>query len=74
MASENNNVYASSCEVKSIGLWKAGEDNASPYVNLLYMVSGFQYYEEITSPAYAATMVVVANSENILSKMPIPGF
>lgn len=74
MASESSNVYASSCEVKSIGLWKAGEDNAQPYVNLLYMVSGFQYYEEITSPAYAATMVVVDNSENILSKMPIQGF
>ena len=43
------------------------------YVNLLYMVSGFQYYEEITSPAYAATMVVVDNSENILSKCPFRG-
>jgi len=73
MASESK-TYASSCEVKSIGLWRAGEDNKEPYVNLLYMVSGFQYYEEITSPAYSATMVVVDNAENIISDMPIQGF
>lgn len=69
----SNKPYASSCEVKSIALYKANDDS-KPYVNLINMVSGFQYHEDITAPAYSATMIVVDNAENLISSMPIQGF
>ena len=72
---EDPNVkdYASSCEVKQIALYKAGEDN-EPYVNLIGMTATMQYHEDIFWPSYGATITVVDNQENLISSMPIQGF
>ena len=72
---EDPNVkdYASSCEVKQIAFYKAGEDN-EPYVNLIGMTATMQYHEDIFWPSYGATITVVDNQENLISSMPIQGF
>ena len=66
--------YASSFETKQIAIWKAGEENGTPYANLLAMCTHLQYHEDIFYPAYGATVVVVDNQENLISSMPIQGF
>ena len=66
--------YATSFDVIQISLYKVGND-AKPYVNLAGdMCKQFQYFEDIMWPAYAATMVIEDNAENIISTMPIQGF
>ena len=66
--------YASSFETKQIAIWKAGEENGTPYANLLAMCTHLQYHEDIFYPAYGATVVVVDSQENLISSMPIQGF
>ena len=66
--------YATSFDVIQISLYKVGND-AKPYVNLAGdMCKQFQYFEDIMWPAYAATMVIEDNAENVISTMPIQGF
>ena len=66
--------YATSFDIIQISLYKVGND-AKPYVNLAGdMCKQFQYFEDIMWPAYAATMVIEDNAENIISTMPIQGF
>ena len=66
--------YATSFDVIQISLYKVGND-AKPYVNLAGdMCKQFQYFEDITWPAYAATMVIQDNAENVISTMPIQGY
>ena len=66
--------YATSFDVIQISLYKVGND-AKPYVNLAGdMCKQFQYFEDIMWPAYAATIVIEDNAENIISTMPIQGF
>lgn len=66
--------YASSFETKQIAIWRAGEENGTPYANLLAMCTHLQYHEDIFYPAYGATVVVVDSQENLISSMPIQGF
>ena len=66
--------YASSFQTKQLSIWKAGEENGTPYANLLAMCSHFQYHEDIGYPAFSATAVVLDNAENLISSMPIQGF
>lgn len=69
-----NKEYATNFDVIQISLYKVGND-AKPYVNLAGdMCKQFQYFEDIMWPAYAATMVIEDNAENIISTMPIQGF
>ena len=66
--------YATGFDVIQISLYKVGND-AKPYVNLAGdMCKQFQYFEDIMWPAYAATMVIEDNAENVISTMPIQGF
>ena len=66
--------YATSFDVIQISLYKIGNES-KPYVNLGGdMCKQFQYFEDIMWPAYAATMVIEDNAENIISTMPIQGF
>ncbi len=66
--------FATSFEIKQIALYKVGEES-KPYVNLAGdMCKQFQYYEDIMWPAYAATMVIEDDAENLISTMPIQGF
>ena len=65
--------YASSCEFKQIALYKVG-DETTVYANLIGMAVTMQYHEDIFWPSYGATLVVVDNAENIISRMPIQGF
>ena len=66
--------YATSFDVIQISLYKIGNES-KPYVNLAGdMCKQFQYFEDIMWPAYAATMVIEDNAENIISTMPIQGF
>ena len=66
--------YATGFDVIQISLYKVGNDT-KPYVNLAGdMCKQFQYFEDIMWPAYAATMVIEDNAENVISTMPIQGF
>ncbi len=66
--------YATSFDVIQISLYKVGNES-KPYVNLAGdMCKQFQYFEDIMWPAYAATMVIEDNAENVISTMPIQGF
>ena len=66
--------FATDYRVIEIGLYSL-ENEAVPYVNLAGdMCKQFQYFEDITWPAYAATMVIQDNAENVISTMPIQGF
>ena len=69
----DSKTYASDCKIVSIALHKASEDDKA-YVNLIQMAGGFQYFEDITCPAYAGNITVVDNEENIISNMPLQGF
>ncbi len=71
--------YASSFTIKSAAMWKVGDEDGDPYVNLGSMVPGsmlaqFQYYEDINWPSYGGTMVIIDNEENVISTMPIQGW
>mgnify|MGYP000745693893 CR=1 FL=1 len=69
-----NKEYATQFDVIQISLYKIGNES-KPYVNLAGdMCKQFQYFEDIMWPAYAATMVIEDNAENIISTMPIQGF
>ena len=74
MADFKEKSYASSFTTKQISIWKAGEENGTPYANLLAMCAHLQYHEDIGYPAYSATAVIVDNAENLISSMPIQGF
>ena len=71
--------YAASFTIKSAAIWKVGQEDGDPYVNLGSMLPGsmlqqFQYHEDINWPSYGGTMVIVDNEENIISSMPIQGW
>ena len=69
-----NKNFATDYKVIEIGLYSL-ENEQTPYVNLAGdMCKQFQYFEDITWPSYAATMVVQDNAENVISTMPIQGF
>ena len=65
--------YASSCEFKQIALYKVG-DETNVHANLIGMGVTMQYHEDIFWPSYGATLTVVDNAENLISRMPIQGF
>jgi len=69
----DSKTYASDCKILSIALHKASEDD-KVHVNLIQMAGGFQYFEDITCPAYAGNITVVDNEENLISNMPLQGF
>ena len=73
MSDFNQKPYAVTFSPESIALYKAG-DESQPYANIVSLVTYIQYHECIEWPAYGATMVVVDNSENLISKMPLQGF
>ena len=69
-----NKNFATDYKVIEIGLYSL-ENEETPYVNLAGdMCKQFQYFEDITWPSYAATMVIQDNAENVISTMPIQGF
>ena len=73
MADPNQKEYASSFTIIQIALYKV-TDESKPYINLKSMVTSFQYHEDIFWPCFGATMLVVDNSENLISSMPIQGW
>ena len=69
-----NKNFATDYQVIEIGLYSV-QNEITPYVNLAGdMCKQFQYFEDITWPAYAATMVIQDNAENVISTMPIQGY
>jgi len=69
-----NKHFATDYQVIEIGLYSV-QNESTPYVNLAGdMCKQFQYFEDITWPAYAATMVIQDNAENVISTMPIQGY
>ena len=69
-----NKYFATDYKVIEIGLYSV-QNESTPYVNLAGdMCKQFQYFEDITWPAYAATMVIQDNAENVISTMPIQGY
>ena len=69
-----NKYFATDYKVIEIGLYSV-QNETTPYVNLAGdMCKQFQYFEDITWPAYAATMVIQDNAENVISTMPIQGY
>ena len=66
MSDFNQKPYAVTFSPESIALYKAG-DESQPYANIVSLVTYIQYHECIEWPAYGATMVVVDNSENLIS-------
>ena len=73
MANFKEKPYAQSCLVKSVAIWKVGEEDGKPYANLKHMASHFQYHESVLWPSYGATLVVVDNAENLMASMPLQG-
>ena len=70
----NSKPYASNFIPKKIAIYKVDQEDGEPYANLIGMASHFQYFEDIFTPTYAATLVVVDNAVNLISEMPIQGF
>ena len=70
---KSNKPYAASFKLKSIELYKA-RDAETVFVNIMSLVTHFQYHEDIMWPSYGATMVVIDNAQNLVSSMPIQGF
>ncbi len=78
MADRNDKSYASSFKTVQIALYKVGEENSNPYINLYQdnvgMVTSIQYHEDIFWPCYGATMILSDSAINLISSMPIQGF
>ena len=65
--------YAESFLLKSVAIYRAGDDD-TPYSNIMELVDHIQYHEDIMLPAYGAEMVLTDTAANLMAKMPIQGW